>query len=164
MSLGYPPPWAKNECAFWAAGGGSVVQWALNETGLEQVSSHGTRPICLYNPPYVTLSAMKRRRIRLLALLWLGLYLWGPLDPTVDFWDSPQEEISDTIRSAGGAVTLVAAGFCIGLALFRKLLKSCSFRANAVRRRCLPLGFEPSIFRVLIAPSLTHSPPLPLRI
>jgi hypothetical protein len=119
----------------------------------------------LHKPFFVTLNAMKQRRIRLLMLLWLGWYISGPLDTTADFWGSPQEEISDIIvRSTGGAVILVGAVLCIGLAVFRKLMEHCSFLANAVRRRCLPVVFEVSIFRALTAPSLTYSPPVALRI
>ena len=69
---------------------------------------------------------MTRRALRILILLWLGWYLSGPLCETIDFWDTPPEEMRDVMRSAGGAATLVAAIFCFGMLLFRKWRERCS--------------------------------------
>lgn len=106
----------------------------------------------------------KRWLIRVLVLFWLGWYLCGPIAETFDFWDPPREEMRDVERNAGGLMTLLAIVVCFGIAAFRKL-----------RARCLSLGEILSIrFVVLIfyLPSLTfsavrtlsHSPPLSLRI
>ena len=107
---------------------------------------------------------MKRRSLRLLVLLWLGWYLSGPLFETVDFWDSPQEEIVDLVRSAGGAVTLVAAVVWFGIALIRKLRERCRYVAGAIRGRILPLVAQLPSFLPLTIPTPSHSPPVPLRI
>ena len=107
---------------------------------------------------------MKRRCIRLLVLLWFGWYLSGPLLETVDFWDSPQEEMNDVARSAGGAATLIAAVLCFEIVVLRKLRERCRHLATAVRRRFLPLTFETPVLLPRLAPAVTHSPPLPLRI
>ena len=107
---------------------------------------------------------MKRRGIKLLAVLWLVWYLSGPLFETIDSWDSPQEEIGDIIRSAGGAVTLIAVVVYFGMVSFRKLRERCLYLARAVERLFVPVTCEPSIFLSLRIPATTHSPPGTLRI
>ena len=91
-------------------------------------------------------------------------YLSGPLAQFVDSWDSPQEEIGDIARSAGGVVTLLAGVICFGIALFRRWRDGCLHLARAVRRLRLSVGFKPPIFRALTPSVAVHSPPLPLRI
>ncbi len=108
---------------------------------------------------------MKRRVIRILILLWLGWYLSGPLAATIDFWDSPQEEMKDITRDAGGAVTLIAAAVSIGIALARKLRERSLCLAMVLRRGFVPLVSEAPSFLALAAPAPAHSPPpTPLRI
>lgn len=100
---------------------------------------------------------MKRRVLRILVLLWLGWYISGPLCETIDFWDTPREEMRDVMRSAGGAATLVAGIFCFGILLFRKWRERCSLQARDLRHRFLPLHFQLPTFTLL-----TASPPCPL--
>jgi hypothetical protein len=122
------------------------------------------RSVCLRRAFAVTIRAMKRRGMRLLVLLWLGWYLSEPLFATVDSWDSPQEEMSDIARNAGGAVTLIAAVVCFGIALLRKLRERWKYVAPTLRRPVLPLTCRAFISLPLVAHLATHSPPLPLRI
>jgi hypothetical protein len=88
---------------------------------------------------------MNRRVLRLLFLLWLGWYLSGPLFEMVDTWDTPQEEMSDVIWSASGTLSLVAAGVCIGVFVFRQLRELCchlaSSRASAETVRLVRFEF-----------------------
>ncbi len=107
---------------------------------------------------------MKRRVMKFLVLLWLGWYLSGPLSLTVDFWDTPQEEMKDVARSAGGAAVLVAAAVCFGMLLLRKLREGFGYLAQAVRQRFSPLTFTASVCLPVTPPIATHSHPLSLRI
>src|SRR5690348_2015637 len=107
---------------------------------------------------------MKRRTIKFLVLLWLGLYLSGPVAETIDFWDPPTEEMHDILRNAGGTAVLVAAAVCIGIVLLRRLREGFGYLAEAFRHRSLPLSFTTTVRLPLTAPIATHSPPLPLRI
>ncbi len=107
---------------------------------------------------------MKRRMLRILVLLWLGWYISGPLCETIDFWDTPHEEMRDVMRSAGGAATLVAGIFCFGILLFRKWRERYAFLARALRGRFPPLTFQLPTFTLLTASAPSPSPPLPLRI
>jgi hypothetical protein len=74
---------------------------------------------------------MNRKVLRILFLLWLGWYLSGPLFEMMDSWDTPQEEMIDIFWSAGGAVSLVAAGACIGILVFRKFRDLCCYLASS---------------------------------
>ena len=107
---------------------------------------------------------MRRRIMKLLVLLWLGWYLSGPLAQFVDSWDSPQEEMGDIARSAGGVVTLLGGVICFGIVLFRRWRERWLHLARAVRRLRLSVSFKPPIFRPLAPSPTVHSPPLPLRI
>jgi hypothetical protein len=102
---------------------------------------------------------MKRRAVRLLALLWLGWYLSGPLAATIDFWDSPQEEAKDIARDAGGTITLIAAAVSIAIALACKLRERCLCPASAYRQGFARLVFDVPSFTALAAPAPSHSPP-----
>src|SRR2546430_17699453 len=108
---------------------------------------------------------MRRHIMKLLVLLWLGWYLAGPLAQFVDSWDSPQEEIGDIARSAGGVVTLLGGVICFGIALFRRW-RECFLRLTPTARRLRrSVGFTSPIFYPFLALSVTvHSPPVPLRI
>ena len=107
---------------------------------------------------------MKRRAIRLLVLLWLGWYISGPAFETVDFWDSPQEELSDVVRSAGGFVALIGVVLCFAIGLFRKLRDGCLAAARAIRHKALPFILQPLVFPPFATSTIAHSPPTPLRI
>lgn len=107
---------------------------------------------------------MKRRVLRILVLLWLGWYISGPLCETIDFWDTPREEMHDVMNSAGGAATLVAGIFCFGILLFRKWRERSSLLARTLRGRFLPVTFQLPMFSLLAPPAPSPSPPLPLRI
>jgi len=121
-------------------------------------------PYCNRFKPSLTCTGMPRRITKLLVLLWLGWYLSGPLAQFVDSWDSPQEEIGDIARSAGGVVTLLGGVICFGIVLFRRWRERYLHLAGAVRRRRLSVGFKPPIFRPLTPSPTVHSPPVPLRI
>ena len=107
---------------------------------------------------------MKRRILRILVLLWLGWYIWGPVDPVVDFWDSPRQTMSDMDRAAGGIVVLMAAGFAVALLQSRNL-RDC-FRVFSHTA----LGFITCLSPLVAVSCLSnpsevnHSPPVPLRI
>ena len=107
---------------------------------------------------------MRRRTTKLLVLLWLGWYLSGPVAQFVDSWDSPQEEIGDIARSAGGAVTLLAGVICFGIALFRRWRDRWLGFARTARRLCLPLGPATPDFPFPAPFYIIHAPPPPLRI
>src|SRR5215470_8948579 len=100
---------------------------------------------------------VKRHALRIVVLLWLGWYTSGPLCETIDFWDTPQEEMRDVMCSAGGAATLVAGIFCLGILLFRKWRERCSLQARVLRGRLLRLHFH-----LLTSTLLTAPPPSPL--
>jgi hypothetical protein len=107
---------------------------------------------------------MRGRAIRLLILLWLGWYVSGPAAETVDFWDSPQEEISDVLHSAGGFATLVGVAICFAIGLFRKLYDAWIAVARRVQQRALFFLPQPLEFPTLAILIIAHSPPAPLRI
>lgn len=103
---------------------------------------------------------MKRRVARILVLLWFGWYLTGPLCETVDFWDTPREEMHDVIFHAGGGATLVAAVLCFGAIVFRKLRERCSRVARTVLG-CIESSIPPLLQPVTLTIALpSHSPPL----
>lgn len=107
---------------------------------------------------------MKKRTFRFSVLLWLGWYLWGPVDPAVDWWDPPREHMSDMVRAAGGKVALMGAGFALALVQSRRLRDR--FRTSSRTAS----GFVASLAAPVIASHLSvpspaiHSPPVPLRI
>jgi hypothetical protein len=107
---------------------------------------------------------VKGRLVKILVLLWLGWYISGPLCETIDFWDTPHEEMRDVMRSAGGAATLVAAIFCFGILLFRKWRERYAFLARSLRGRFAPLTLDLRTFTLPRASAPSPSPPLPLRI
>jgi hypothetical protein len=110
------------------------------------------------------LEGVKGRLIRILVLLWLGWYLSGPLAETVDFWDTPREEASDLIQSAGGLVALLGAAMVVGVAQCRKLRE----RLRMVSRQGVAKGVcsnelmpDSTVSFLMVA---AHSPPITLRI
>ena len=107
---------------------------------------------------------MKRRSIRFLVLLWLGWYLSGPLVETVDWWDSPREEVADVATSAGGFVTLVGVAICLGFCLFREWRDRCLAMAKLVRQQAPLLISYPHLFRSFSPPWRVHFRPISLRI
>jgi hypothetical protein len=107
---------------------------------------------------------MKRRLAKIAFLLWLGCYLSGPLAETFDFWDPPREELRDVERNAGGAVTLVAAVFCLIALLFRRWRDRALFAAKELTRQIVSLLARVPMSSSTVAPAFSHSPPLALRI
>jgi hypothetical protein len=112
----------------------------------------------------VRLARMRKRALKILVFLLLGWHLSGPLFESVDVWDSPQEEIKDITRSAGGYVTLVAAVVCFGILFLQRLRDRCRSVATTVFRCALLNASCRLTFSLLEAPLATPSPPLPLRI
>lgn len=109
-------------------------------------------------------SALKGRTLRLFVLLWLGWYLWGPVDPVVDWWDTPSQTMSDMVRAASGVVALMGAGLATALLQSRRL--SDRFRVTSHTAlafvACL---IAPAVVVCFSIPSLViHGPPVPLRI
>jgi hypothetical protein len=107
---------------------------------------------------------MRRRALRILVLLWLGWYLWGPVDPVFDFWDTPRQQLCDMVRMAGGVVALMGVGLATASIQIRKLCDRFRLAARA------PHGViarqpQPAPVALLPIPSQSaHSPPIPLRI
>jgi hypothetical protein len=107
---------------------------------------------------------MKTRILRILVLLWLAWYIWGPVDPAVDWWDTPRQTMADMVRAAGGVAALMGSGFAIALLQNRKLRDR--FRLYSHARLGL---FVRSVQRVTVAllsipAQPIHAPPVPLRI
>jgi hypothetical protein len=110
---------------------------------------------------------MKGRILRTLVLLWLALYIWGPLDPVLDVWDSPRQQMSDMLREASGAVVLMVAGFALVPLQIRKLRERFHRGLRAVRS----VAAAPAIALEPLCAALTpipvqpiHAPPAQLRI
>ena len=107
---------------------------------------------------------MKGRILRIFVLLWLAWYIWGPVDPVVDFWDSPRQTMSDMMRAAGGVVVLIGAGFAIALLQSRNLRERFRLASHTAR------GFVASTSQLVTTAHLSipsqpiHAPPVPLRI
>ena len=102
---------------------------------------------------------MNQQVLRILFLFWLGWYLSGPLFAMVDSWDSPQEEMSDMVWSASGVLSLLAAGVCIGMFVFRKFRELCCYLATSTTAQ-RPVRFRiafPPVLRIKPASSLDMS-------
>lgn len=110
------------------------------------------------------ISSMKHRGIRLLFLLWLSCYLSGPLCETFDFWDTPQEEMQDINRTAGGAVPLIAVIFCFAIASFQKFRERSLCFSKAIQAFLLLTILQPTFTLFASEAGPTPSPPAPLRI
>src|SRR5262245_59212200 len=74
---------------------------------------------------------MSAHFFRILFLIWLGWYITGPLAETFDFWDTPQEEMSDLASSLDGALVWAAAAICLAILVSREFCKCCSYLAEA---------------------------------
>lgn len=107
---------------------------------------------------------MQRWYLKVVLALLLGWYFVGPLVETVDRWDSLGAEIQDIARSAGGSVTLVLAGFVVGVILLRVLTARCSSLARSFQGRFHPEPFRSLTPFATVVELLSHSPPSPLRI
>jgi hypothetical protein len=107
---------------------------------------------------------MNKRALKFLLLVLIGWYVAGPVVETLDHWDGVLAETADVARCAGGAMTLVIGGIAVALTLLRQLKARCAFRA-----RVLPGPSEPASLPLWIPAGITlasvsHSPPVPLRI
>ncbi len=83
----------------------------------------------------------------------------------VDFWDTPTEELQDVAFHGGGALSLAAAAFCVGVALASRTRTLSRVLARAARagEAVLP---GPTIPLGVVAKTIPQgvSPPIPLRI
>ena len=108
---------------------------------------------------------MKQRAVRMLVLFWLAWYVSGPVCEWFDFWDPPRAEMHDVVFYAGGGITLVAAGFGLALALYRKLRqRSLCRRSNSQNPLPLVVKFSFAGPSIRFSLNVNHSPPIPLRI
>lgn len=110
---------------------------------------------------------MKGPILRILVLLWLALYIWGPLDPVLDVWDSPRQQISDMLRQANGTVVLIAAAFALAPLQIRKLRERFHRSLHVVRTVAITPAAPREPLWAAQAPisiQLIHAPPVPLRI
>ncbi len=110
---------------------------------------------------------MKGRILRILVLLWLAWYIWGPLDPVVDCWDSPRQTMSDMERQANGTVVLVAVAFALAPLHIRKLRERFHRSLRAVRSVAVAPAASLEPLWAALAPipiQAIHAPPVPLRI
>lgn len=107
---------------------------------------------------------MKRRVVRAFVFLWLGWYLWGPVDPAVDWWDSPSQTMADMVRAAGGMVVLMGAGFAIAQLQGRRLREGFRLHSHATFNLVVRSvqGLTLALLSIPVQPS--HAPPVPLRI
>ena len=102
--------------------------------------------------------------VRIVFVIWLGWYLTGPLAETFDFWDTPQEEMTDLASSVDGALVWAAAAICLAILVSRQFCKCCSYLAEAGLLDLLSLIFVrlPDLSATERGPLLTGS--IPLRI
>jgi hypothetical protein len=109
---------------------------------------------------------MKARVIRIFVLLWLSWYIWGPVDPMVDFWDTPRQTMSDMERAASGIVVLMAAGFAVALLQRRNLRDRFRFYSHITLGLVASASDPITLLCLSISFSLQpiHSPPVLLRI
>lgn len=107
---------------------------------------------------------MRTRALRIAILLWLGWYLWGPVDQVVDFWDTPRQQLCDMVRAAGGVVVLMGAGVAVARMQTRKLHDRFRRAARTLRG---VIDRRPEATAVVLVPTrshLAHAPPISLRI
>ena len=108
---------------------------------------------------------MKGQILRIFVLLWLAWYIWGPLYPVLDFWDSPRQTMSDMERSANGTVVLIAGVFVFASRQARKLRERFHRSLREVRT-AVAVQLEPvcAVALALNPVQPIHAPPAPLRI
>lgn len=102
--------------------------------------------------------------LRIFVLLWLAWYIWGPVDPMVDFWDSPRQTMADMERAAGGVVVLIAAGFVMAKLLSRNLRERFRLASHTALGLIVCPAQVATASHFSIPYQLIHSPPVPLRI
>lgn len=108
---------------------------------------------------------MKGQILRIFVLLWLAWYVWGPLDPVFDYWDTPRQTMSDMERSANGTVVLIAGVFVFASLQARKLRERFHRSLRVVRTAvAVPLDPVYGVALALIPVQPIHSPPVSLRI
>ncbi|HET7213458.1 MAG TPA: hypothetical protein VFL79_07720 [Terriglobia bacterium] len=108
---------------------------------------------------------MKGQILRIFVLLWLAWYVWGPLDPVFDYWDTPRQTMSDMERSANGTVVLIAGVFVFASLQVRKL-RERFHRSLLVVQTAVASPPRPTCAAALalVPIQLIHAPPAPLRI
>lgn len=107
---------------------------------------------------------MKRSGLKFLLLVLIGWYVAGPVAETLDRWDGALADTADVARSAGGAMTLVIGGIAVALTLLRQLKARCAFRARALPGASEPASLPLWLPAGITLASVSHSPPVPLRI
>jgi hypothetical protein len=107
---------------------------------------------------------MKRRMVRVFVVLWLGWYLWGPVDPAVDWWDTPSQTMADMVRAAGGMVVLMGAGFAMARLQGRRLRDGFRLYSHATLSLVIRSVQRVTVAFLFIPAQPTHAPPVPLRI
>ena len=107
---------------------------------------------------------MKRRVVRVFVVLWLGWYLWGPVDPAVDWWDSPRQTMADMVRAAGGTAALMGAGVAMALLQSRKLRDGFRLCSHAMLSLVVRSVQRVTVAFLSIPEQPIHAPPVPLRI
>lgn len=110
------------------------------------------------------MSFMKGRIVRIIVLLWLALYIWGPLDSFLDVWDTPRQQMSDMVRQASGTVVLVAAAFTLVPLQIKKLRDHFQRTLHAVGSSVIGPAEPLHAIALAIPAQPIHAPPVQLRI
>jgi hypothetical protein len=106
--------------------------------------------------------SMRPRWMKFIVVLLLSAHLAGPLFETVDRWDHFPRRPHDIVLSVTSALTLLAAGFAVMIALrrlmrARRVLPTAVFRLGPVIRNLAGDDWLRQVRSV-------HSPPVALRI
>jgi hypothetical protein len=107
---------------------------------------------------------MKGRMLRILVLLWLAWYIWGPVDPAVDWWDTPRQTMADMVRAAGGTVVLMGAGLAMAQLQGRRLRDGFRQYSHATLSLVMHSVQSVTVAFLCIPTQRIHAPPVPLRI
>src|SRR5881296_830170 len=102
--------------------------------------------------------------VRIVFVIWLGWYLTGPLAETFDFWDTPQEEMTDIASSVDGTLVWAAAAICLAILISRQFCKCCSYLAEAGLSDLLFLILLPLVDASAAEPGSILAASTPLRI
>ena len=107
---------------------------------------------------------MKGRILRVFVLLWLAWYIWGPVDPIVDWWDTPRQTMADMVRAAGGMVVLMGAGFATARLQGRRLRDAFRLHSHTMLSFVVRSVQRLTVALLSIPVQPAHAPPAPLRI
>jgi hypothetical protein len=70
---------------------------------------------------------VSRRVLQFIFLIWLCSYLAGPLVQTIDFWDTPQDDVNDIASSLCGTLIWAACAATLAILAWRELRKCRSY-------------------------------------